>query len=129
MNIISTNNSPLPAGHYSQAVEHNGLLYISGQLPINPRTMNKKVGSIEEQTQQVLSNVEAILVAANSAKDKVLKVTVYISEISLWDQVNTVYAQFFGDHKPARVIVPSNTLHFGFQIEMEAIAIINNTKK
>jgi len=122
---IFTKNAPAPAGHYSQAIEHDGLVYVSGQLPINPVTMEKTVGSIETQTEQALANVEAILTEADSSKEDVLKVTVYISDIALWDRVNTVYAKFFGKHKPARVIVPSNELHFGFQIEIEAIAVVD----
>jgi len=124
MKEILSNDAPKPAGHYSQAIEHNGLVYVSGQLPINPSSEEKHVGSIEEQTEQVLFNLEAILQKANSGKNHVLKVTVYISDIALWDRVNSVYALFFGDHRPARVIVPTRDLHFGYQIEIEAIAVV-----
>lgn len=124
MKEIVSENAPQPAGHYAQAVEHQGLIYVSGQLPVNPKHAVKKVGSIEEQTEQVLHNLEAILIGANSDKYHVLKVTVYISDISLWDRVNSVYARFFGDHRPARAIVPTRELHFGFQIEIEAIAVV-----
>ena len=126
MKKISTPDAPQPAGHYSQAIEHNGIVYVSGQIPIDPKSEEKKVGSIEEQTEQVLTNLAAILKATNSRMDQVLKVTVYISDISLWDQVNKTYAQFFGNHRPARTIVPSRDLHFGFQIEVDAIATVNN---
>ncbi len=132
MKTIFSENAPTPAGHYSQAVEHQGLVYISGQLPINPGSEKKPVGSdarsdvgsIGEQTQQVLDNLEAILIAASSNKNQVLKVVVYISDISLWDSVNRVYADFFGNHKPVRSIVPTRELHFGFQIEVDAIAAV-----
>ena len=127
MKEILSKDAPQPAGHYSQAIEHQGLVYVSGQLPINPETKEKHVGSIEEQTEQALFNLEAILNKANSDKNHVLKVTVYISDIALWDRVNSVYASFFGDHRPARAIVPTRELHFGFQIEIEAIsAVLNN---
>ncbi len=126
MKTIFSKNAPTPAGHYSQAIEHQGLVYISGQLPINPGSDKKDVGSIDEQTQQVLGNLEAILNAANSDKNHVLKVVVYISDISLWDSVNSVYAEFFGNHKPVRSIVPTRELHFGFQIEVDAIAAVIN---
>lgn len=116
--------APSPAGHYSQAIEHLGLIYVSGQLPVNPESREKYIGSIEEQTEQVLANLEAILNSANSGKNKVLKVTVFIADIALWDRVNRVYAQFFGDHRPARTIVPTRELHFGFQIEVDAIAVV-----
>ena len=124
MKEILTNDAPQPAGHYSQAIVHQGLVYVSGQLPINPKSKEKHIGSIEEQTEQVLANLEAILKKANSGINHVLKVTVYISDIALWDRVNTVYARFFGDHRPARAIVPTRQLHSGFQIEIEAIAAV-----
>jgi 2-iminobutanoate/2-iminopropanoate deaminase len=122
---ISTPNAPPPAGHYSQAIEHQGLVYVSGQLPIDPDSKKRRVGSIEEQTTQALTNLEAILIAANSDRNHVLKVTVYISDITLWDKVNEVYAHFFGDHRPARAIVPTRELHFGYQIEIEAVASVS----
>lgn len=126
MKQILSNDAPQPAGHYSQAIEHQGLVYVSGQLPVNPKSEEKFVGSIEEQTEQVLANLEAILRNANSGKNHVLKVTVYLSDIALWGRVNSVYAQFFGDHRPARVVVPTRELHFGFQIEIEAVAAVKN---
>jgi 2-iminobutanoate/2-iminopropanoate deaminase len=126
MRKISTENAPKPAGHYSQAIEHEGIVYVSGQLPINPESDKREVGSIEEQTEQVLANLEAILIASNSSIHRVLKVTVYISDISHWDQVNSTYSRIFGDHRPARAIVPTRDLHFGYQIELDAIAIVNN---
>jgi 2-iminobutanoate/2-iminopropanoate deaminase len=118
MNFVSTPNAPKPAGHYSQAVVHSNTVYVAGQLPIDPHTGEKKLGSIEEQTRQALQNVAEILKAANSGIDQVLKVTVYISDIGLWSRVNAVYADFFGEHRPAR------ELHYGFQIEIEAIAAV-----
>jgi 2-iminobutanoate/2-iminopropanoate deaminase len=124
MKAIETNDAPPPAGHYSQAIEHGGLVYVSGQLPIDSKREDKHVGSIEEQTEQVLRNLDAILKKANSDRDHVLKVTVYVSDIALWGRVNAVYARFFGDHRPARAVVPTRELHFGFQIEIEAIAAV-----
>lgn len=125
MREILSSAAPQPAGHYAQAIEHQGLVYVSGQLPVDPQSGEKRVGSIEEQTEQALANLEAILKEANSGKEHVLKVTVYVSDIALWDRVNAVYASFFGDHRPARAIVPTRELHFGFQIEIEAIAAVN----
>jgi 2-iminobutanoate/2-iminopropanoate deaminase len=124
MKEVQTNDAPQPAGHYSQAIEHNGLVYVSGQLPIDPKREEKHVGSIEDQTEQVLRNLDAILKKANSDRGHVLKVTVYVSDIALWARVNSVYARFFGDHRPARAVVPTRELHFGFQIEIEAIAAV-----
>ncbi len=124
MKPIQTPEAPLPAGHYTQAIAHNGLVYVSGQLPVDPETGEKRITSIEEQTSQALKNVAAILKAADSDLDQVIKATVYISDISLWDRVNKVYAEFFGAHRPARAIVPTRDLHFGFQIEIEVVAAV-----
>ena len=124
MKKIQTDKAPKPAGHYSQAIVHNGLVYVSGQLPINPLSGEKIIGSIQNQTQQVLTNLAAILEASGSRMDHVLKVTVYISDISLWGKVNEVYSLVFGDHKPARAIVPTKELHYGFLIEVDAVAAV-----
>ena len=125
MKAIKTDRAPIPAGHYSQAIVHNGLAYVSGQLPIDPKTGEKVAGSIEEQTRLVLQNLSAILEASGSSLNRVLQVTVYISDISLWGKVNGVYAEIFGDHKPARAIVPTRDLHFGFKIEAAAVAAVH----
>jgi 2-iminobutanoate/2-iminopropanoate deaminase len=124
MRIISTSDAPEAAGHYSQAIEHNGTVYVSGQLPIDPLNPKRKLDSIEGQTEQALKNIAAILNAAGSGMDRVLKVTIYISDISLWGRVNSVYARFFGNHLPARAVVPTRELHFGYQVEIEAIAAV-----
>ena len=126
MRHIKTDDAPPPAGHYSQGLAHNGLLFVSGQLPIDPLTGEKHLGPIEDQTRQVLKNVAAILEAGGAGLGDVLKVTVYVSDIGLWGRVNEVYAEFFGEHRPARAVVPSRDLHHGFQIEIEAIAAIES---
>ena len=125
---ISTPNAPGPAGHYSQAIVHQGVVYVSGQLPIDPCTGEKCLGSIEEQTERALRNLAEILRASGSDVDQVLKTTVYVSDIALWDRVNKVYARFFGEHRPARSVVPTRNLHFGFQIEIEAIGAVGTAK-
>ncbi len=122
---ISTENAPKPSGHYSQAIVHNNIVYVSGQLPIDPKTGEKRIGSIEEQTQQTLKNLSEILDAAGSSISRVIKTTVYVSDIELWGKVNEVYSRFFGEHRPARAVVPTRNLHFGFQVEIEAIAVVN----
>jgi len=121
---FNTSRLPKPGGHYSQAVIHNDLIYISGQLPFNPFTGEKVNGSIEEQTQQILDNVDILLRDAGTKKDNVLKCTVYISDMSIWGRVNEAYANYFGKHRPARTVVPTSELHFGFKIEIELIAAI-----
>lgn len=119
---ILTQDAPTPGGHYSQAVVYNGLVFVAGQLAIDPRTGEKMLGSIEEQTEQVLKNVGAILKAANSDLSRVLKMTVYISDMNLWSAVNEVYAKVLGEHRPARAVIPTRELHYGFLIEIEAVA-------
>ena len=112
---------PKANGHYSHCIEHNGILYLSGQLPFNPETRTMPEG-IEKQTEQVLKNVEMILIEAGSSKDNVLQVRVYIPDIKHWDKVNEVYSTFFSNHKPARSIITTRELHFGAFIEVEVIA-------
>jgi 2-iminobutanoate/2-iminopropanoate deaminase len=119
---VNTPDAPSPGGHYSQAVVCNGLVFVSGQLSIDPQTGEKKLGSIEEQTEQALKNVAGILKAAGSDLSLVLKMTVYISDINLWGAVNSVYARFMGEHRPARAVVPTGELHYGFLVEIEAVA-------
>jgi 2-iminobutanoate/2-iminopropanoate deaminase len=123
---INTPNAPQPAGHYSQAVVYNGLVFVAGQLSIDPQTGERKLGSIEEQTEQALSNVSEILKAAGSDLSRVLKMTVYVSDINLWGAVNSVYARVMGEHCPARAVVPTGDLHYGFLIEIDAVAATNS---
>lgn len=125
MKTVLTHEAPVPAGHYSQAVIHQGVVYIAGQLPIKPGQKEHVVGSIEEQTRQTLANLDAILRAAGSSRDKVLRVTVYVSDVKHWGQVNAIYAEFFGNHRPARTVVPVGTLHHGYDLELDAIAAVS----
>jgi 2-iminobutanoate/2-iminopropanoate deaminase len=124
MTFIETPNAPKPGGHYSQAVVHGDLVYLSGILPITPSGEKLTDATFSEQTEQILKNLDAILQAAGSTREKVIKVTVFIADISAWGTVNQVYTQFFGDHRPARSVVPVLPLHYGFGIELEAIATV-----
>ena len=119
---INTPNAPKAGGHYSQATVYNGLVFVAGQLSIDPATGEKKLGSIEEQTEQALANVHAILKAAGSDWDRVLKVNISVAGIELWEAVNKVYARVLGENRPARAVIPCGNLHYGFLIEIEAIA-------
>jgi len=121
---LYTPNIPEPKGHYSQAVQFNDLIFVSGQLPVNPFTGEMAGGSIEEQALQVLENIETILKDSGSGKKKILKTTVYISDMSHWAAVNEVYKKFFGKSKPARAVVPTKELHYGVLIEIEAVAAV-----
>ena len=124
MKYIHTEKAPGPAGHYTQAIVSGDHVYVSGQLPIDPVNGNIKSG-IEDQTRQVLENLQHILEASGSSMQQVIKSTVYISDISLWGKVNEIYAKRFGDHRPARAVVPTRELHFGCLIEMEVVAEVS----
>ncbi len=119
---IFTANATPPGGHYSQAVTHGGLIYVSGQLGFEAGSTEPIVGTIEEQTKNCIANMEAILKAAGSDLSKVIKTTVYVSHVDHWPAANAAYAECFGDHKPARAIVPCGKLHHGFDVEIDAIA-------
>ncbi len=124
MDKIITKAAPVPAGHYSQAIKHNGLVFVSGQLPLDPATSHVVEGGIEPQARQVIANISAILEASGSALDKILKATIYIPDSSYWPEINRVYAACMGDHKPARAVIPCGDLHYGVLLEMEVIAAI-----
>jgi 2-iminobutanoate/2-iminopropanoate deaminase len=111
-----------PKGHYSPGIEHNGLIFVSGQLPIDHSTGRVETGAIEDQTELALRNVETILKAAGSELGRVLQMTIYISDMELWGGVNESYKRVMGDHRPARAIVPVKELHFDTKIEIQAIA-------
>jgi len=121
MEFIFTEKAPSPAGHYSQAIVSGELVFVSGQLPIHPQNGEIKP-TIEGQVHQVMNNLENILATSGSSLDKVVKATLYISDISLWGKVNEIYAERFGSHKPARAVVPTRELHFGCLIEVEVVA-------
>ena len=109
-------------GHYTPGVEAGGMLYISGQLPIDPVTGRIVAGDAAMQAKRALQNLDKVLMAAGLSRDAVVSVHVYIDDIAHWDMVNEAYASFFGSHKPARVIVPAGKLHHGALVEIEAVA-------
>ena len=122
MQIITSTNAPAAFGHYSQAIAHNGLVFVAGQLPMDPKNPDAPLGDIDAQTKQTLRNVEAILKEAGSGLNKVLKATIFITDIGLWPAANKAYGEIFGDHKPARSAVPVAALPKGASIEIEVIA-------
>ena len=123
MKIISSPNIPSPGGHYSPIIEHNGVLYISGQLPFEPGTREMPEG-ITRQTKLVLDNIEVLLREAGSNKNHIIQMRLYIPDVNLWDEVNRIYSEFFGAHKPVRCVVPTRDLHYGGLIEIEATAYV-----
>lgn len=124
MNVIQPKSQPRPKGHYSPGIEHDGLIFVSGQLPMDLETRVAFAGDIETQTELALRNVEAVLHSARSDLGHVLQMTIYISDLELWDAVNRTYSKIMGDHRPARAIVPVKELHFGTKIEIQAIAAV-----
>ncbi len=123
MQFIHVPGTPTPAGHYSQAIVSHGLVFISGILPIDLSTGEKFADvDITKQTEVVLANLQQILSAAGSSLSRVVRTTVYITDIAYWPTVNTLYAQTFGEHRPARTMVPTGPLHYGFRIELDAVA-------
>ena len=123
MKIIENELMPPPAkGHYSHCVEHNGILYLSGQLPL--LADGGVPDGIEAQTLLTLKKVEKILQAAGSKKEQILRMTVYITDIAYWPEVNAAYANFFGNHKPARCIIPCGKLNYGALIEIDCTAFV-----
>lgn len=109
-------------GHYTPGIIAGGMLYISGQLSLNPDTREVASGGIEAHMTLALQNVERVLHAAGLTREDVVQCRVYLTDIEHWQAANQIYAKFFGAHKPARVIVPVSSLHFGCLAEIEAIA-------
>jgi reactive intermediate/imine deaminase len=124
MKTIASLNAPTARGHYSQAVVHGGLVYVAGQLPLVPGEPEKHLTTFEEQARRVIDNVIAILAEAGSGADLILKATVYITDTSHWPAFNAIYAEKMGAHKPARTVVPVPSLHYGYMVEMDAIAAL-----
>lgn len=115
-----------PGGHYSHAVAAGGFVFVSGQLPIGPDGVKNPNRSIEEQTRLVLANVREALAAAGAELHHVVKVTAYLTTEDHWAAFNAVYAEFFGAHRPARAVVPVGPLHYGFLVEVEAVAYVGH---
>jgi len=103
MKIITSAKIPKPKRHYSPCIEHDGVLYISGQLPIDPKTAELPNG-IEAQTLQALKNMDLIITGGGSNRNQVLQVRIYIPDVEHWSKVNKIYADFFADHRPARYL-------------------------
>ena len=127
MKTVATAQAPAARGHYSQAVVHGGLVYVAGQLPIDPADPQRRLEAFDEQARRVIDNVAAILEEAGSGLDLVLRATVYIADVSHWPAFNAVYAEKLGTHKPARTVVPVSGLHYGYLVEMDAIAALRDS--
>ncbi len=121
--IINTPAAPLPIGPYNQAVAFNGMLFVSGQIAIHPETGELKVETIEEETDQVLSNVKAILEASGSSLEKVLKASVFVKDMHMFGRINAVYSNYFTpENAPARELVQVAELPKFVNVEISVIA-------
>ena len=124
MDIISTDRAPKALGPYSQAIRANGFVFCSGQIPIDPAAGAVVATTVEDQTRQAITNLRQVLEAAGSGLDKVVKTTVFISDMNDFAALNAVYAELFGDSKPARSCVQAARLPKDVRVEIEAIAAL-----
>jgi 2-iminobutanoate/2-iminopropanoate deaminase len=122
LKLVNPDELSKPGGHYSHGTIANGFVFVSGQLPIaeDGRKLNDQ--GFAEQAKQVLANVEAILEACGSGVDRLVQVRVYVDDLAHWPEFNTIYAAWIGEHRPSRAVVPTGPLHYGFKIEIEAVA-------
>jgi 2-iminobutanoate/2-iminopropanoate deaminase len=121
--VIYTGNAPKPVGPYSQAIENRGILFVSGQIPVNPETGEIISGNIREQTRQVLKNIDSILNAGGYSKDDVVKCTCLLKDLDNFREMNAEYAVYFDSEPPARAAYEVSNLPLGAAIEIEAIAM------
>ncbi len=119
---VLTDKAPTPAGHYVQATVCGGMVYVSGQLPVRPDGTHAPEASFQDQARQAMDNLLAVVRAAGSSPERLLKVTAYIVGVENWPLFNAVYAEALGDIKPARSVVPVPELHYGYLVEIDAVA-------
>jgi len=122
MKILQGNRLPKANGHYSTAIVSNSFLFISGQLPISSDGTHHDKADFETQFNVVFQNIENILLASSSSLQKIVKITVYISDAKFWPQFNALFADYIGRHKPARTVVPVTELRHGYNLEVDLIA-------
>jgi 2-iminobutanoate/2-iminopropanoate deaminase len=123
MESIQTDRAPQAIGPYSQAIKANGFIFASGQIPLDPATMRIVEGGIEEQTGRVLDNLKAVLEAAGSSLDRVVKTTVYLADMGEFAAMNEIYAKYFGATKPARATVQVARLPRDVKVEIDVVAL------
>jgi reactive intermediate/imine deaminase len=126
MRSINPAENATPGGHYSHGTVANGFVFVSGQLPITASGEKLVNASFAEQALQVLANVEAVLKACGSSVDRLVQVRVYVDDLANWPEFNTVYAQWAGNSRPSRAVVPTGPLHHGLKVEVEAVAVVGD---
>ena len=124
MRVVETDKAPKPIGPYSQGLVAGCFLFVSGQIPLDPKTNELVKGDFKDRARRALQNVKAIVEAAGASLRSVVKVTVYLRDLSLFEEFNAVYREFFGDHAPARAVVEVSRLPRGADVEIEAIAYV-----
>ena len=124
--IINTKAAPSAIGPYSQAIKFNNLIFVSGQIAINPDSNEFVNGNIASQTIQVIENIKAILESAGSSLEKILKVTIYITDMKDFNSINIVYSEYFNSSLPARACIEVSNLPRGAKVEMDAIASVDS---
>jgi 2-iminobutanoate/2-iminopropanoate deaminase len=127
LEIIATQDAPSAIGPYSQAVVHSGLVYTAGQIPIDPQTGELVAGDVAAQTERVLENLSAVLIAAGSSLQKVLRTTVFLRDMEEFAAMNKVYARFFSEHRPARSTVEVVRLPRDVAVEIDCIAVVETS--
>lgn len=120
---VLTKDAPQPVGPYSQAVKSNGFVYLSGQVPLTPEGKLVESENIQDHARQALNNLKAVLEAAGSSLDKVIKVNVFVTDITEFAKINEVYNEYFGASKPARSLVAVAALPVNARFEVEAVAL------
>ena len=120
--IIATNKAPKAVGPYSQAVKYKDMVYLSGQIPVNPVTGEYERESVAAQTRQCMENIKAVLAAAGATMDNVLKCTIFLSTMDHFQEMNAVYAEYFTDAPPARITVASAGIYDNLDVEIDVVA-------
>ena len=123
-NIIHTDKAPQAIGTYSQAVKHQGLVFISGQIPLDPESMEMVTGGIEAQIRRVFDSLSAVCTAAGGSLDDIVKLTIFLTDLGNFPQVNTIMGQYFTAPYPARAAVEVSALPRGVDVEMDAILAV-----
>ena len=121
MKVIKTSKAPKAIGPYSQGIEHNNFVYTSGQIPLNPETGKLVEGDFKKEVKQVLNNVNAVLKEGGSSIDKAIKLTVFVTDLGKFSELNEVFESFFGENPPARSAVQVSALPLGVRVEIEAV--------
>ena len=124
METVHTDAAPKAIGPYSQAVRCAGFVFLSGQIPLDPATGELVAGGFADQARRALENLDAVLKAAGCGRTSVVKATAYLTDLARFKEFNEAYAEFFGEHRPARAVVGVASLPRGAQVEVEAVAVV-----